>query len=137
MFSENTLKHRARKKIWILHCYLLASFAYIVNNQVIVAFQTNNSPNPFFPNAPFLYPLKTENRKVFWSFQGVEKSCIGNEWINSELKVLNNCILDREIYNLYNFHKIRCRQKKQVSVLVLFMVIDKTSSKLNETTFLD
>ena len=34
----------------------------------------NNSPiyfNPFVPNAPFLYPLKTsENRKVFWCFQG-------------------------------------------------------------------
>ena len=30
--------------------------------------------NPFVPNAPFLYPLKTsENRKV-------EKGCIGNKW---------------------------------------------------------
>ena len=35
--------------------------------------------NPFVPNAPFLYPLKTsENRKV----QGVEKGCTGNEWVN-------------------------------------------------------
>ena len=33
--------------------------------------------NPFVPNAPFLYPLKTsENRK------GVEKGCIGNKWVN-------------------------------------------------------
>ena len=33
--------------------------------------------NPFVPNAPFLYRLKTsENRKVF-CFQGVEKGCIG------------------------------------------------------------
>ena len=32
--------------------------------------------NPFVPNAPFLYPLKTsENRKV----QGVEKGCTGND----------------------------------------------------------
>ena len=23
------------------------------------------SVNPFVPNAPFLYPLKTENRKIF------------------------------------------------------------------------
>ena len=30
--------------------------------------------NPFIPNAPFLYPLKTsENDKVFWYLQGVEK----------------------------------------------------------------
>ena len=39
--------------------------------------------NPFVPNAPFLYPLKTsENRKVYCYFQGVEKGCIGNEWVN-------------------------------------------------------
>ena len=31
--------------------------------------------NPFVPNAPFLYPLKI-------CFQGVEKGCIGNEWVN-------------------------------------------------------
>ena len=38
--------------------------------------------NPFVPNALFLYPLKTsENRKVFWCFQGVEKGCIGNKWV--------------------------------------------------------
>ena len=30
--------------------------------------------NPFVPNAPFLYRLKTsENLRVFWYFQGVEK----------------------------------------------------------------
>ena len=38
--------------------------------------------NAFVPNAPFLYPLKTsENRPVFWYFQGVEKGCIGDEWV--------------------------------------------------------
>ena len=38
--------------------------------------------NPFIPNAPFLYPLKTsENRKVFWCFQGVEKGYIRNKWV--------------------------------------------------------
>ena len=40
--------------------------------------------NPFVPNAPFLYTLKTsENLKVFLYFQGVEKECIGNEWVNT------------------------------------------------------
>ena len=44
--------------------------------------------NPFVPNAPFLYPLKTsENLKVFWCFQGVEKGCIGNKWVNFFLKI--------------------------------------------------
>ena len=38
--------------------------------------------NPFVPNAPFLYPLKTsENLTVFLCFQGAEKGCIGNEWV--------------------------------------------------------
>ena len=40
--------------------------------------------NPFVPNAPFLYPLKTlEYLTVFWCFQGVEKGCVGNEWVKS------------------------------------------------------
>ena len=39
--------------------------------------------NSIVPNAPFLYPLNTsENCKVFWCFQRVEKGCIGNEWVN-------------------------------------------------------
>ena len=38
--------------------------------------------NVFFPKSPFLSPLKTENLAVFWCFQGVEKGCIGNEWVN-------------------------------------------------------
>ena len=44
--------------------------------------------SPFVPSVPFLYPLKTsESRKVyfivFWCFQGVEKGCFGNEWVNT------------------------------------------------------
>ena len=39
--------------------------------------------NPFVPCAPFLYPLKTSvNRKIFWCFQGAEKRCNGNNWVN-------------------------------------------------------
>ena len=46
------------------------------------------SINPFVPNAPFLYPVKTlENLTVFWCFQGVQEGCIGNEWVNF-LKVI-------------------------------------------------
>ena len=40
------------------------------------------SINPFVPNVPFLYLLKTsENLTVFGCFQGVEKGCIGNKWV--------------------------------------------------------
>ena len=39
--------------------------------------------NPLVPCTPFLYPLKTlENLQVFWCFQGLEKACIGNKWVN-------------------------------------------------------
>ena len=39
-------------------------------------------PNSFVPYAPFPYPLKkSENLTVFLCFQGVEKECIGNEWV--------------------------------------------------------
>ena len=39
--------------------------------------------NPFFPNAPFLYPLKISgNPTVIWCFQRVEKRCIGSKWVN-------------------------------------------------------
>ena len=43
-------------------------------------------PDPFVPNKPFLYLLKTsENLMVFWCFQDEEKGCIGNKWINVSL----------------------------------------------------
>ena len=42
-------------------------------------FQVTFDFNPFVPNAPFLCPLKTtENRRVFWWLQGVEKRFVGN-----------------------------------------------------------
>ena len=45
--------------------------------------------NPFVPNAPFLYLLKTsENLTVFCCFHGVEKGCIEN--ININLAELND-----------------------------------------------
>ena len=41
---------------------------------------------PFVPNASFLYSLKTsENLTVFRCFQGVEKGCTGNEWVNNSI----------------------------------------------------
>ena len=65
---------------FILECPILrrprvVNFADVVKVKVILI-------NPFVPNAPFLYPLKT-SLKVFWRFQGVEKVCIGNLWIKT------------------------------------------------------
>ena len=44
--------------------------------------------NPFVPNAPFLYLLKTpENLTVLQCFQGLEKGWVGKEWVKeSSLK---------------------------------------------------
>ena len=44
-----------------------------------------NVISPFVPNVSFLYSLKT--------FQGVEKGCIENEWVNAEWQVLKSFIL--------------------------------------------
>ena len=55
--------------------------------------QINSNFNPFVTNAPFPYPLEmSENRKAFWCFQGVEKGCIGNEWVK--------LLLSKEFCNL-------------------------------------
>ena len=42
----------------------------------------HNYVNPFVPNAPFLCPLKTSENLTVFCFQGVEKGCAGNEWVN-------------------------------------------------------
>ena len=56
--------------------------SYRINLNSSFCFYPKCFINPFGLKAPFLYPLKTsKNRKVFWYFQGVEKGCIGNEWV--------------------------------------------------------
>ena len=57
--------------------------------------------NPFVPNAPFFYSLKTsENLMVFWCSQGLEKGCIGKEWVK-KFKTLLRKILKML---LFSFH---------------------------------
>ena len=73
----------------IFTIYLFVDLRQIKSPLIILIFKYPKYPpsksifNPFFPNAPFFDPLKTsENRKVFWCFQAVEKGCIGNKWVN-------------------------------------------------------
>ena len=82
---------KARSKLewhifWEHHwrtCTIISPLLQKVPVAVIFHLGVTNCVNPFVPNAPFLYPLKTsENRKVFWCFQGVEKGCIGNKRVN-------------------------------------------------------
>ena len=55
-----------------LHDLLLAQWSKINFNTTFLLYL-----NPFVPNAPFLYPLKTS---------GIEKGCIGNEWLKKVWK---------------------------------------------------
>ena len=54
-----------------------------------------------FPMHPFSTPLITsENRWVFWCFQGVEKGCTGNEWVKTKRgRYFNQS--NRSKFNLY------------------------------------
>ena len=69
-----------------LHAYLWLS-VQIFNPSFINFSMSYLLVNPFVLNAPFLYPPKTENLTVFWCFQGVEKGCTGNKWVNNAFKV--------------------------------------------------
>ena len=51
----------------------------------------NSTINPFVSNATLLYILKTsENFTVFLCFQGAEKGCIWNIWVNSTIANLKH-----------------------------------------------
>ena len=59
----------------------LSSYYWLITNFFMFSECDFSTLNPFVPNATFLYSLKTsENRN------GVEKECIGNEWV----KLLNH-----------------------------------------------
>ena len=80
--------------------------------------------NAFGPNAPFLYPLKkSENLKVFLCFQGVEKECIGNEWVNRKRSTWNSLAL-AHIKFIY--------QERFTSHLVLWIFAKFSKTKLFE-----
>ena len=38
--------------------------------------------NSFVLTAPFLYPLKTSRNREVFCFQGAEKGCTGDKWVN-------------------------------------------------------
>ena len=51
------------------------------------------SSSLFVPNAPFLYPLKTSE-----CFQGVEKRCTENEWVNPILQKFYEMICEAIVF---------------------------------------
>ena len=77
-YSKNKLLYLVL--VIIIVVLSLSTFSFLRISLIFVF----NYFNPFVPNSSFLYPLKTsENRKVLWCFQGVEKGFIGNEWVSS------------------------------------------------------
>ena len=100
------------KQIFTYSCWFAQSLEFIkwlglhkkrtvkVNHNII-----NGTFNPFVPDAPFLYSLKTsKNLTVFWCFQGVEKGCIRNKW-NNPFKV-NAPILSKTVNWLHKNESI-------------------------------
>ena len=75
--------------------------------------------NRFVPNTPFLYPLKTsENLKVVWCFQGVQKGCIGNKWVNIYNQII---FLNPQWETSFNhFHIIKFRRWFETSKFQFF-----------------
>ena len=68
---------------WPLRPLVFGRYKYTIKIEII---------NPFVPNAPSLYPLKTsENLTIFWCFQEVEKGCIGNKWVNGKTCIFKRC----------------------------------------------
>ena len=49
---------------------------------VAVALKLKEVLTHLFPKHPFSIPWKHETVRVFWYFQGLEKGCIGNKWVN-------------------------------------------------------
>ena len=65
--------------------YLLTGLYVLKKHSVFLKWASH--VNLFIPNASFLYPMKTwKNRKIFWCLQGVEKWCIGNQWVNVNIR---------------------------------------------------
>ena len=63
--------------------------------------------NPFVPNAPFLYLLKTSEKcKVFWCFQGLEKGCIGDEWVNNNHRLVIENLSISSIFNKFQLSNL-------------------------------
>ena len=111
-------------------CYELLSLTKITEtHKIFIKIYLSPWLNPFFPNAPFFYPLKTsENLTIFWCFQGVEKGCIGNEWVNvlSSLKTSWQAVLTRNEKPDLNQQWIRWKGNASVAIFVTDCLSTKT-----------
>ena len=62
---------------------------FSANNDHTIIIPKSFTVNQLAPNAPFLYPLNTSENLTVFCFQGVQKGCIGNEWVSKPKKRLS------------------------------------------------
>ena len=87
------------KKVLKMFCFAIKLFRKYVSTILELLSSKAESLLPY-SNAPFLYSLKTsENGKIFWCFQGIEKGCIGNEWLKDFFSKCDQITLTEEILN--------------------------------------
>ena len=104
--------------------------------------------NPFVPNAPFLSPLKTSDfytpwkrQKTFgWCFQGVEKECIGNKWVNGTKQTTTVYKLDTKSIQV-TFNKKPLKRTFSFKLLVMlwdryFLPFHVRKQRFNQWCFL-
>ena len=92
--------------------------------------QTSNAYvelNPFVPNAPFFYTLKTsDNLTVFWCFLEVKKGCIGNKWVKMFIiqfafhKKIESITRIFVGFNLFSCKTIKECKKSTVKIVFFF-----------------
>ena len=102
LFTLNSLNHCYRLAIWVhtcQKCFLydprISHKSFGIHKHYRKIKGSNNTDwrtiNPFAPNALFLGPRKTsQNCKVFWCFQGVEKGCIGKKWVKHRQLIITS-----------------------------------------------
>ena len=91
---------------WFYMLYFIYSRWYLIhglNLSINVTVRNTYFPftiKPFVLSAPLLYPVKTsENRKVFWCFQGVEKDALRTNELKKS-KMVNQYIVHVSIYEV-------------------------------------
>ena len=67
--------------------------------------------NPFVSNAPFLYPLKTSENLTISCFQGVEKGCIGKEWVKKTFQDIPDAGCKFSVYETIRRHLGRLKNQ--------------------------
>ena len=112
LVSTNTQIHKISRYVAIFYHMQMFCFSLLTNFE-IASFLVILL-NPFVPNKPFLYPLKTsENLKVLWCFQGVKKGCIGNKW----LKRCWPCALETKIMKPALYEVLENKKNKKNRLL--------------------